>query len=55
MHLAGLGRILLEWAGETIKQRLVNTPAARQSGSSNQAFTSAGVDLAEKLIGAIAT
>lgn len=49
----GLGKIILAWAGDTMKQRLVSAAAARSSG--NDAFLGAGADLAERLVDAIGT
>ncbi|KAF3764649.1 hypothetical protein M406DRAFT_356612 [Cryphonectria parasitica EP155] len=52
LHDVGLrlGRIFLEWAGDTMKQSLV-TAAARSTA--NQAIVGAGVDLAGRLVDAI--
>lgn len=47
-----LGRIILEWAGDTMKQNLV---AAAARSSTNSAFVGAGVDLASRLVDAIVT
>lgn len=47
-----LGRIFLEWAGDTIKLSLV-TAASRSSD--NSAFVGAGIDLASRLVDAVVT
>lgn len=47
-----LGRIFLEWAGDTMRNTLI--PAVAKS-STNQAFLGAGVDLAGRLVDAIVT
>lgn len=47
-----LGRIVLEWAGDTMKQSLV---AAASRSSANSAIVGAGVDLAGRLVDAIVT
>lgn len=47
-----LGRIFLEWAGDTMKQSLVT---ATSKSSANSAFVGAGVDLASRLVDAIVT
>lgn len=50
-HIAGVGRVFLEWAGETIKQSLVTAAAAKTSA--NQPFAGAGIELASRLVDAI--
>lgn len=45
-----LGRIFLEWAGDTMKQNLV---AAASRSSANSAVIGAGVDLASRIVDAV--
>lgn len=47
-----LGRIVLEWAGDNLKQNLV---AAASKSSANSAIIGAGVDLASRLVDAVVT
>lgn len=47
-----LGRILLEWAGDTMKQSLMT---AASKSSANSAVVGAGVDLATRLVDAVVT
>lgn len=47
-----LGRIFLEWAGDTLKQNLA---AAASKSSANSAMVGAGVDLAGRVVDAIVT
>ncbi|CAN8101025.1 unnamed protein product [Discula destructiva] len=47
-----LGRIFLEWAGDTMKQSLVT---AASKSSANSALVGAGVDLASRLVDAVVT
>ncbi|PSR82799.1 hypothetical protein BD289DRAFT_297255 [Coniella lustricola] len=47
-----LGRIFLEWAGDTMKQSLV---AAAAKSNANKAVVGAGVDLAGRVVDAIVT
>lgn len=47
-----LGRIFLEWAGDTLKQNLV---VAASKSSANSTIVGAGVDLASRLVDAIVT
>lgn len=47
-----LGRIFLEWAGDTMKHNLV---VAASKLSANSTIVGAGVDLASRLVDAIVT
>lgn len=48
---AGLGRVFLEWAGDTLKQNLVNAAAAKMDA--NQPLAGAGIDLASRFVDAM--